>query len=1364
MKKLIALSIIIPLFAITPGFIPKKRSQQQGPGLGNLSYNTNELFKPIGVMSALNGAPLGHGHAMMFKGYLAMILAHDSGKKGGGFGFYDVSNPRNPQSVFYKVDASTEKIREGHGFGFFRVNGRDYCALQTISGIQIWDWTDVTAPVLASDLTLPGVLESDYASGSWWVATQAPYLYVSGSSNGFYIVDASNPAAPVLVRQVPTTQTGSFRVGPIFAVGNLLVIASMDALGMATLNISDPTSPSLLDTDLGLETFTYSSMVNGNYILGAGKDNRIHLWDISDPANLHHIASTPVMGGGGGYVNYQDGFVHAGMSDNYAKADIRDLANITVVGTATSGIPDTDHDFGNALGNLVLVGNDHGSGSALIVHDVNPDMTPPAVTRVIPAPDALLQPVSTRIGITMSDGIEYSTINEETFIVRPFGGQPLEGTYSYQFGILNFTPKNYLDPNKLYEIVLTKGGVKDYAGNAMEHEFISKFSTGSTLTPIACSLQESPFVELTFPSFFEVTPFNNNPATTTYAWDFGDGSPVVPTTSSRINHTYSRVGRYTVLVTISDGNSQSTCNISHTVHEKVSGKGPSQATTVILDASGNTVWNVNPDNNTLTKTDVSSLSYVKEIATGKTPVSVAQDSTGNIWVLNKGDASIQIFDNSGNLSETIPLPHGSLPFAMVISPNKQKAYVSLHARGEVLKIDVTSRAVEAAKQVCAFPKGLAVSPDNRQLFVTRFITENDSGEVYMLNVANLDVMKIIKLAPDQSTDSEFGGKGVANYLNSITLSPNGRIAVVPAKKDNIYRGLQRDGNMLNFENTVRPMLGLINLVTREEDYDARIDINNGDIPTFTIFSKYGNLIFASLQGNDRVDVFDAYNGSFLNSIENAGSAPQGLTLSRTGDTLFVHSFLSRTISAYNIHEIVNQISSDIVKLGEIAVVKNETMDAIVLKGKKIFYNANDERMNKDSYMSCATCHLDGDNDGRVWDLTQLGEGIRNTIPLNGRGGAAKGAVHWTGNFDEIQDFEGQIRKLAGGKGFMHDADFNLGEHSKPLGDTKAGLSEDLDALAAYISSLDKFDDSPYRNADGSLTEAGERGKQVFANNNCGLCHSGPDFSDSKAGLFHDVGSIKASSGKRLEKPLLGFDCPTLKGLWLSPPYLHDGSAKTLQDALASDDGTTHHADLARLTRQQMDDLIAYLMQLDDREVSTYPFMELKLTSPENHSLFDRNETTTVKLETNLQQVTEVRYYIDGNEFMRRTDIEPVSYMLTSAGSHTIQAKVYHSGGKLASLTSEIKVIVLEEECDFEVKLQPNPVSGTLRIITVTGNTDNGINSSHLRLFDVSGKKLLDETMRNTSGAMDFSSLARGVYFLVMEKDGCRKVEKVLKQE
>jgi cytochrome c peroxidase len=108
-------------------------------------------------------------------------------------------------------------------------------------------------------------------------------------------------------------------------------------------------------------------------------------------------------------------------------------------------------------------------------------------------------------------------------------------------------------------------------------------------------------------------------------------------------------------------------------------------------------------------------------------------------------------------------------------------------------------------------------------------------------------------------------------------------------------------------------------------------------------------------------------------------------------------------------------------------------------GRQVFF---DPRMSADGRVSCASCHNDGGEDGRVWDFTGFGEGLRNTITLRGQGGTRNGPVHWSGNFDEIQDFENQIRSLPHGTGLI-----TTGDPNPPLGAPNAGRSADLDALA-----------------------------------------------------------------------------------------------------------------------------------------------------------------------------------------------------------------------------------------------------------------------------------------------------------------------------
>lgn len=89
----------------------------------------------------------------------------------------------------------------------------------------------------------------------------------------------------------------------------------------------------------------------------------------------------------------------------------------------------------------------------------------------------------------------------------------------------------------------------------------------------------------------------------------------------------------------------------------------------------------------------------------------------------------------------------------------------------------------------------------------------------------------------------------------------------------------------------------------------------------------------------------------------------------------------------------------------------------------------------------------------------------------------------------------------------------------------------------------------YRKADGSLARAGVAGRAVFQAANCANCHGGTYFTNRAAGNLQDIGTLKPSSGSRLGGQLPGIDIPTLRDVWRSGPYLHDGSPPTLTDAV-----------------------------------------------------------------------------------------------------------------------------------------------------------------------------------------------------------------------
>ena len=229
-----------------PAPAPTPQIVTPGPGLGNIAYGDNQAFQTIFRVDESSGVPernvLSGGHfgtttGVMINGYFVVSFAPDSGVNSGGFILYDVSNPADIKhvSTFYDPNGVTEDMRENHSIGVSEFNGRTYLVTQSVTGVEFWDFTDMNNIQRISSMNLPNINNGDYASVAWQTFWQAPYLYVAVADRGIYVVDASDPANPVLADRgagrpnpIGTSELGGFRVGPIFAMGNTLIISSME--------------------------------------------------------------------------------------------------------------------------------------------------------------------------------------------------------------------------------------------------------------------------------------------------------------------------------------------------------------------------------------------------------------------------------------------------------------------------------------------------------------------------------------------------------------------------------------------------------------------------------------------------------------------------------------------------------------------------------------------------------------------------------------------------------------------------------------------------------------------------------------------------------------------------------------------------------------------------------------------------------------------------------------------------------------------------------------------------------------------------------------------------------------------------------
>jgi DNA-binding beta-propeller fold protein YncE/cytochrome c peroxidase len=691
------------------------------------------------------------------------------------------------------------------------------------------------------------------------------------------------------------------------------------------------------------------------------------------------------------------------------------------------------------------------------------------------------------------------------------------------------------------------------------------------------------------------------------SWDFGDG---IKLDSGGIiaRHVYERAGHFQVIAVPGDPNEIAFS--PHTAYYPPTTHKPSHAVSIVYDAGRKRVYAVNPDHNTVAALDAVALTRLWEKPVGKGPRSLALDPSGRLWVACEDEAALSVLDGGdGHSLATVAMPPASLPFGIAFVPGTARALVTLSGTGRLVEVDAEARRIVDSVDLGFRARALGVTADGR-IFAARYLSPADRGEVAEVSRSPLKKEKTVSLAGDPGPDDGTNFPGVPNALNGIAITPDGRYAWVASKKDNVQGGRFRDGVDLTFETMVRSITSQIDLATGREAPERRKDYARQSMAMAVAFTREGDYAFVAHTASNNVVVIDAWSGADVIILTPEGPeadrAPEGLVLDDKDSLLFVRNYLARGVAVWDVSGIGKE-DTRVRIVASIPTAASEVLAPQVLQGKRVFYNAADGRMSSHRYISCFVCHMDGGADGQVWDLTQRGEGPRRTTSLQGRAGTGMGPLHWSGNFDEVQDFEHEIRELFRGRGFMADADLGAGTRNTALGEKKAGQSPDLDALAAYVASLIEARPSPYRNADGTLTEDGKAGRAIFNREDvgCARCHGGSGFTDSKlppwpaavasgslpAGdyltpqgfLVHDVGTLKPSSGHRLNDTLMGFDTPTLKGIWEPGPYLHDGSAATLMDVITVANPNDKHGKTSQLDQREREQLVAYLMQIDGRE-------------------------------------------------------------------------------------------------------------------------------------------------------------------------------------
>ena len=227
--------------------------------------------------------------------------------------------------------------------------------------------------------------------------------------------------------------------------------------------------------------------------------------------------------------------------------------------------------------------------------------------------------------------------------------------------------------------------------------------------------------------------------------------------------------------------------------------------------------------------------------------------------------------------------------------------------------------------------------------------------------------------------------------------------------------------------------------------------------------------------------------------------------------------------------------------GQVALNDNIVYSQI-RKGEMYFHDAN---FCFQQWQSCASCHPgDGRVDGLNWDL--LNDGIGN--PKN--------------TSSLLYSHQTPPAMVTG---IRADAETAVRAGMKYI-QFVTRSEEELQAIDEYLKNLQPVA-SPYL-AEGKLSQAADRGKEVFEKAGCSHCHTGQHGTNMKQ---YDVGTgVGLDKGKK-------FDTPVLSELWRTAPYLNDGCAASIKEVLTKYNIDDKHGKTSQLSEQEIDDLVEFLL-------------------------------------------------------------------------------------------------------------------------------------------------------------------------------------------
>jgi YVTN family beta-propeller protein len=548
------------------------------------------------------------------------------------------------------------------------------------------------------------------------------------------------------------------------------------------------------------------------------------------------------------------------------------------------------------------------------------------------------------------------------------------------------------------------------------------------------------------------------------------------------------------------------------------------------------------------------------IKVGHVPRGIAISHDGNrLYVTNAWSDTVSVIDAATH-EVTQTLPTGFEPSGVVVDHAGGTLYVANRLSGDVSVIDLTTGRETKRLLAGRGASYLSLSPDGKQIYCSHVYPNPGAfrsqpiSEITVIDTENQRVIERKQL------------HNVAGLFH-IATSSDGKLSIAAQL---------RPKNLIPLTHVEHGWVFSDSLAVFGEDVSGRavqVPIDELDryyaLPWGVAITPDKSKIFLTTAGSESVTVIDVR--SLLKTVKDRGTNlandlsasaeyvttripvghnPRGVVLSPDGKRLYVANRLDDTISVIDTKS--DKVDSTINLGGP------ENIDAL-RRGERLFYTANFAFQGQ---FGCSNCHIDATIDGLQWDLEPdgFGKDIVDNRSLENLAGTEP--FKWNGGNPDMPTECGPRTE----KFFFRSQSFT---------------QQQLTDLVTFVYSL-PYRPNRYRLANGELTFAQERGKAIFERtkaknghdipetNQCSYCHGGPKYTNQKQ---IDIGSGKSTD----RSPVI--DVPQLPNVAYSAPYLHDGSARSLEEIWTVFNPKDTHGVTNDLTKDELNDLVEYLKTL-----------------------------------------------------------------------------------------------------------------------------------------------------------------------------------------